>query len=100
MLDFTNSLVLMIRIVKIDIEDREQVVCRTEEDSGMLMSSICIVLLVLAGRGGKGDRCLRGRVLRMGQLTLVQRQARMGIRNYIRRAAIPRKGSFSCVNDL
>ncbi len=30
------------------------------EDPGMLMLSVCIVLLVLAGRGGKGAGC-RGR---------------------------------------
>jgi hypothetical protein len=26
----------------------------TDEDSGILISSVCIALLVLAGRGGKG----------------------------------------------
>jgi hypothetical protein len=70
-------------------------VCPTEEDSGMLMSSVCIVLLVLAVvRGGKGDRCWGWKDLETGQLTLGKRPARMGIGNHVQGAAIPCKGSF------
>jgi hypothetical protein len=66
----------------------------TEEDSGMLMSSVCIVLLVLAGRGGKGDRCWDWGGILIGQLTLGKRPARMGIRSQVQKAAIPSKGFF------
>ncbi len=68
--------------------------CPTEEYSGMLMSSVCIVLLVLAVRGGKGDRCWGWKDLETGQLTLGKRPARMGIRNHVQGAAVPCKGSF------
>jgi hypothetical protein len=40
--------------VTVAADNRE--LCPTEEDSGRLMSSECIVLLMLAGREGKGDR--------------------------------------------
>jgi hypothetical protein len=36
------------------------------ENSGILMSSVCIVLLVLAGRGGKGDGCWAGGIVKWG----------------------------------
>ncbi len=59
----------------------------------MFMSSVCIVLLVLVGRGGRGDGCW-GRSDLISQLTLGKGPAGMGIRNHVQRAAIPSKGSF------
>jgi hypothetical protein len=58
------------------------------------MSSVCTGLLVLAERGGRGDGCWGGRDLKMGQLTLGKRSARMGIHNHVCRAAIPSKESL------
>ncbi len=51
--------------------------CPTEEDSGTLMSSVCIVLAVFAGKGGKGA-VVEQRNIKMGQLTLGKRHARIG----------------------
>jgi hypothetical protein len=45
----------------------------TEENSHMLMSSVCIVVLVLAGRGAKGEGVAAGEGLKIGHLTLGKR---------------------------
>ncbi len=66
----------------------------TEEDLGMLVSSVCIVLLVLAERGEKGTGIGAGEGSNMGQLTLGKIPARKGIYNHVQEATTQSKGSF------
>jgi hypothetical protein len=69
------------------------VIVPARRNQGVLISSVCIVMLVLVGRGGKGDGCWAGKILGMGQLTLGKRPARMGVLNHVEEAAIPSKRS-------
>jgi hypothetical protein len=71
--------------------------CPTGKDLGMLMSSVCIVLLYLQEEGEWGW-VLGGGGFEMRQLTLGKGPVRMGIRNHVRKAAIPSKG-FSHLNN-
>jgi hypothetical protein len=62
----------------------------------MLMMSVCIVLLVLAGRGGKGDGYagVAGEPFQNGAVdSLGKRSAKVGVHTR-RRSAIPSKGTF------
>jgi hypothetical protein len=66
--------------------------CPTEEDSGMLMSSVVVVSTFVGQkgrkRGGKGDWARR---LKMGQLTLSMGPAMAEVPSYVHRATIPSK---------
>ncbi len=68
--------------------------CLTEEDSGLLMSSVCSCCMYWREEGEKGASMESGRGTEMGQLTLGKRKARIGIHNYVQGATIPRKGIF------
>jgi hypothetical protein len=68
--------------------------CPTEDDSGMLMSSVCIVMLYWQEEGEWG-RVQCKEVSGMRQLTRSKEPARRGIRNCVDRATIPSKGFFS-----
>ncbi len=67
--------------------------CPTDEESGMLMLSVCIVILYLREEGEWGEGAVWvGSWNR--QLALSKGLARTGIHCRVQRAAIPSKGSF------
>jgi hypothetical protein len=66
--------------------------CPTEEESGLLMSSVYSVACIGEKRGKRGQVLGWVGGPKMGQLTLGKRPARMGIRNCVQGATIPIKG--------
>ncbi len=69
--------------------------CPTEEDSGMLMSSVYMQLYIhIGGKKGKRVSAGAGEGFQIRQLTLEKGPAEMGIHSLVQGAAILSKGIF------
>jgi hypothetical protein len=74
------------------------ILCPTEEDSGMLTSSVFAVFTCVAGQGEKGSIGGWVRGLKMGQLTVSMGPARAEVHSYVQRATFPSKGLLLILN--
>jgi hypothetical protein len=63
----------------------------TEEDLGLLMSSVVVNVRIYGREGGKRDGGEQARGLKMGQLTLSMGPARAAVSFLLQRATIPSK---------
>ncbi len=78
-------------ISKLCISEFIQLLCLTEEDLGMLMSSVVVTVRMCWREGGKREQWMLVKGPKKGQLTLSMGPARVEICFFVQRATVPSK---------